>query len=254
MKNPIAIELIDATIGYKTKNKSIVIASNINGSLHKGELVSLIGRNGCGKSTLLRTIAGFQPLLDGRIVQDGKEIQEYSIQERSRLLSIVTTNTKSVQDMTVFDLVAMGRSPYTGFWGKLSQLDKSIITESLRKVGMENYSDRMVETLSDGERQKVLIAEAIAQETSVIILDEPTSFLDYPSKVMTMKLLSQLAHDCNKNIFISTHDLEQALQFSDRIWLLDDQKQLIIKTPKEMVAEGVLEKNFGFINWLQNLG
>lgn len=249
----VTIELVNATIGYKTKNKVTIVASKLSGSLLKCKLVSLVGRNGCGKSTLLRTIAGFQPLLEGRVMQEGREINEYSIQERARILSIVTTNTMHVQDMTVFDLVAMGRSPYTGFWGKLGHDDKEIIAESLRVVGMEQYIDRMVETLSDGERQKVMIAKAIAQETSVIILDEPTSFLDYPSKIKTMQLLRTLAHDNNKTVFLSTHDLEQALQFSDDIWMLDDDKNLVIRTPKQMISEGILEKTFGYINWLQNL-
>lgn len=241
------IELINATIGYKTWNKTVVVSSDINVSLQAGELVSLIGRNGCGKSTLLRTIAGFQPLIDGRIIQNGKDIQEYSIQERACMLSVVTTNFKPVPDMTVFDLVAMGRSPYTGFWGRLSSEDKKIIDDSIRMVGMEEYRDRTVETLSDGERQKVLIAKAIAQETSTIILDEPTSFLDYPSKVKTMKLLQSLAHDCNKTVLVSTHDLEQALQFSDRIWFIDEANKHIIKTPTQIVEDGILEDKFGYV-------
>lgn len=247
LNNTITIELIDAAIGYKAGGRDIVIASGLNGSFHKGELVSLIGRNGCGKSTLLRTIAGFQPLLWGRVVQNGKDVSGYSIQERSRMLSIVTTNFKPVPNMTVFDLVAMGRSPYTGFWGKIGAEDVRKIEDSIRLVGMDDYRDRTVETLSDGERQKIMIAKAIAQETSVIILDEPTSFLDYPSKVKTMQILKTLAHDCEKNILVSTHDLEQALQFSDRIWLLDDEKRLIIKSPSEMVEEGILKKSLEYM-------
>lgn len=241
------IELINATIGYKTWNKTIVISSDINVSLQVGELVSLIGRNGCGKSTLLRTIAGFQPLIDGRIIQNGKDIKEYSIQERACMLSVVTTNFKPVPEMTVFELVAMGRSPYTGFWGRLSSDDNKIIDDSICMVGMEKYRHRTVATLSDGERQKVLIAKAIAQKTSVIILDEPTSFLDYPSKVKTMQLLKSLAHDFNKTILVSTHDLEQALQFSDRIWFLDDVEKHILKSPAQMIDDGILEEKFGYI-------
>ena len=147
----VTIELVNATIGYKTKNKATIVASNLNGSLLKGKLVSLVGRNGCGKSTLLRTIAGFQPLLEGRVIQEGKEIQEYSIQERARILSIVTTNTMHVQDMTVFDLVAMGRSPYTGFWGKLGQKDKEIIAE------VNNVSDfSCIKTMDKTEAISIL--------------------------------------------------------------------------------------------------
>lgn len=240
------LELIDATIGYKAKSKTTVVAEGINGAFGTGELVSLIGRNGCGKSTLLRTIAGFQPLLSGRIMQEGKDIGEYSIQERARMLSIVTTHNEQVPNMTVYDLVALGRSPYTGFWGRLRTEDKEVIEESIRMVGVESYRDRIAMTLSDGERQKVLIAKAIAQETTVIVLDEPTSFLDYPSKVKTMQLLAKLAHDCKKTIIVSTHDLEQALQFSDTIWLLDEHKHLIIKSPAEMISEGILARSFGY--------
>lgn len=149
--------------------------------------------------------------------------------------------------MTVFELVAMGRSPYTGFWGRLSSEDNKIIDDSICMVGMEKYRHRTVATLSDGERQKVLIAKAIAQKTSVIILDEPTSFLDYPSKVKTMQLLKSLAHDSNKTILVSTHDLEQALQFSDRIWFLDDGEKHILKSPAQMIDDGILEEKFGYI-------
>lgn len=242
----LTIELKNVTIGYKTRNKTVVVASDINGSFRAGELVSLIGRNGCGKSTLLRTLAGFQSMLGGSILQEGREIQEYSIKERAHVLSIVTPHIKPVPDMTVNDMVAMGRSPYTGFWGKLSEEDKEIITNSIRMVGMENLRDRMVVTLSDGERQKAMIAKAIAQETPIIVLDEPTSFLDYPSKVKTMQLLSELAYDCNKTIIVSTHDLEQALQFSDRIWFLDEAGKLIVRTPGEMLSEGILAEKFGY--------
>lgn len=242
------IELVNASVGYRTRGKNIVVASGLNGSFHEGELVSLIGRNGCGKSTLLRSIAGFQPLLDGKVLQQGREVLDYSIQERARLLSIVTTSAKPVPDMTVYDVVAMGRSPYTGFWGKLSANDKAIIDNSLQMVGMERFRDNVAAMLSDGERQKVLIAKAIAQETAVIILDEPTSFLDYPSKVRTMQLLRSLAHDHAKTVIVSTHDLEQALQFSDKMWLLDEHKNLIIKSPQQMLSEGILASCFGYVN------
>lgn len=240
------IELINATIGYKAKGKTTVVAEGINGAFCEGELVSLVGRNGCGKSTLLRTIAGFQPLLSGRIMQDGRDISEYSIQQRARMLSIVTTHNEQVPNLTVYDLVALGRSPYTGFWGSLRAEDKEVIESSMRMVGVEAYRDRIAMTLSDGERQKAFIAKAIAQETDVIVLDEPTSFLDYPSKVKTMQLLAKLSHECHKTVIVSTHDLEQALQFSDTLWLLDEHQHLIIKSPAEMLSEGILAKSFGY--------
>lgn len=243
------IELTDATIGYKARRQTKVVATGINGAFRAGELVSLIGRNGSGKSTLLRSIAGFQPLLAGHIMQEGRDIETYSIQERARLLSIVTPHAKPAPDMRVYDLVAMGRSPYTGFWGTLGEEDKAIIDRSIRMVGMEQMCQRTVTTLSDGERQKALIAKAIAQETPVVVLDEPTSFLDYPSKVHTMQLLSNLAHECGKTVLVSTHDLEQALQFSDRMWLLDEGGKLLVRTPRQMMDEGILERSFGYRRW-----
>lgn len=242
----ITLELRDASIGYRAGRRTSVVAAGINGAFLEGELVSLVGRNGCGKSTLLRTVAGLQPVLGGQVVQSGRPVQDYSIQERARLLSIVTPHAKPVPDMTVYDLVAMGRSPYTGFWGKLRAEDKAIIEESLRMVGITAYQHRIAATLSDGERQKAMIAKAIAQQTPIIVLDEPTSFLDYPSKVRTMQLLAQLAHEHGKTIIVSTHDLEQALQFSDKIWLLDEQKRLVVERPEKMVSEGILANCLGY--------
>ncbi len=252
------IEIIGATIGYGTSGGRVV-AKDINATLHGGELVSLIGRNGCGKSTLFKTLTGFLPLLEGQILLDGKGIEDYSIQQRARHLSMVTTNARPAHDMTVFELAALGRSPYTGFWGTLGSNDREIVAESLRKVGMEKYMDRMAATLSDGELQKVMIARAIAQETPTIILDEPTSFLDYPSKVQTMQLLSRLAHESGRAVLLSTHDLEQALRFSDRIWLIDstcangtDNRPeaqigaMLVRSPQEMIEERTLENLFGF--------
>lgn len=215
------VQLNSLSIGYKEKGAKIkYIAQGIQASLYGGQLTCLLGANGAGKSTLLRTLSAFQPPLKGEILIKGKPLNAYTNNERARLIGVVLTERPELQNMTVFELAGMGRSPYTGFWGNLSKADKIIVEEALRMVGMEEMATRMVETLSDGERQKVMIAKALAQQTSVIFLDEPTAFLDYPSKVDTMLLLRRLAHETGKTIFLSTHDVELALQTADMLWLM----------------------------------
>ncbi len=239
----LTIQLINTKIGYA---KSTIPFTPPSEGIGKGVLVSLIGRNGCGKSTLLRSLAGLQPLLGGDIRYFGKSLGSYTLGEKAKLLSIVTPTTVPDPSMTVFDLVALGRSPYTGFWGKLSAEDHTIIADSLEAVGMSEYTHRLAATLSDGERQKVLIAKTLAQQTPVILLDEPTSFLDYPSKVSTMQLLRDLAHTHDKTILLSTHDLEQALRYSDSIWLLDKQSGLTVGTPRQLLSQGILAQTLNY--------
>jgi iron complex transport system ATP-binding protein len=164
-----------------------------------------------------------------------------SDKERSRVIGIVLTEKPDVQNMTIEELVGMGRSPYTGFWGTLDAEDEEIVREAIRLVGIENLRGRMVHTLSDGERQKVMIAKALAQQTPIIYLDEPTAFLDFPSKVETMQLLRRLAIEEQKTIFLSTHDVELSLQLADKIWLMEPE-QLSVGTPAELAAQGVLSR------------
>ena len=146
--------------------------------------------------------------------------------------------------MTVHELVGLGRSPYTGFWGTLRGKDKEVVERSIALVKIENLAHRMVHTLSDGERQKAMIAKALAQETPVIFLDEPTAFLDFPSKVEMMQLLHQLSRQTNKTIFLSTHDLELALQIADKIWLMDKMNGVTIGTPEDLSLSGKLSSFF----------
>ncbi len=215
------IQLNNLTIGYSEKGKRRkIIAQEICATLYGGQLTCLLGKNGAGKSTLLRTLSAFIPSLEGEVVVKGKSLGEYSDKERARLIGVVLTERPELQHMTVHELVAMGRSPYTGFWGTLSKEDKAVADEALRMVGMDTMAMQMADTLSDGERQKVMIAKALAQQTPVIFLDEPTAFLDYPSKVETMLLLRRLAHETGKIIFLSTHDVELALQTADTLWLM----------------------------------
>ena len=235
------VELNKLKIGYLSKNNTKTVAADINATIRQGELTCLLGANGVGKSTLLRTLSAFQPKLDGEILMDGCEIGQYTDKELSRMIGVVLTEKPDVRNMTVSELVSLGRSPYTGFWGRNSKEDRRIVDESLRQVGIGNLSSRLVETLSDGERQKVMIAKALAQQTPVIYLDEPTAFLDFPSKVEVMLLLRHICREQQKTIFLSTHDLELALQIADCIWLMDATKGLSIGTPQELAEAGVLK-------------
>lgn len=244
------IRLKDLAIGYYDKGQEKkYIANGISASLYGGQLTCLLGANGAGKSTLLRTLSAFQPPLEGDIRIADKPLQELTPNERARLIGVVLTERPDIRHMTVTELAAMGRLPYTDFFGNLSATDHVIVNEALERVGMIQMAERMVETLSDGERQKVMIAKALVQESPMILLDEPTAFLDYPSKVETMLLLHQLAHEEGKTIFLSTHDVELALQTADCLWLMkreiDGQhSSLVIGTPQELAANGELSKFF----------
>lgn len=208
------ITLSHLSVGYKIGH---AVVSDINLTLQSGKLASLIGANGVGKSTLLKTLTGFLPKLEGSLLLDGKDISEFSQRALARQISIVLTQKPDVQNLTVEEIVGLGRSPYTGFFGKLHANDQQIVDESITAVGIEKLKNRMIQTLSDGERQKVMIAKALAQQTPVIFLDEPTAFLDFSSKVETFQLLQRMAHEMGKLVLLSTHDLELAVRFSDNL-------------------------------------
>ena len=240
-----SVVLHNLSIGYLTKGNEKVVASGLNATINNGELTCLLGRNGIGKSTLLRTLSACQPALEGEIVisstQPPSPITSLTDKQLSRLIGIVLTEKPDVQNMTIEELVGMGRSPYTGFWGTLDDEDKKIVGEAIQLVGIENLQGRMVHTLSDGERQKVMIAKALAQQTPIIYLDEPTAFLDFPSKVETMQLLRRLALEEQKTIFLSTHDVELSLQLADKIWLMEP-GHLSVGTPRQLADEGALSR------------
>ena len=208
------ITLSHLSVGYKVGH---AVVSDINLTLQSGKLASLIGANGVGKSTLLKTLTGFLPKLEGSLLLDGKDISEFSQRALAQQISIVLTQKPDVQNLTIEEIVGLGRSPYTGFFGKLHANDQQIVDESITAVGIEKLKNRMIQTLSDGERQKVMIAKALAQQTPVIFLDEPTAFLDFSSKVETFQLLQRMAHEMGKLVLLSTHDLELAVRFSDTL-------------------------------------
>ena len=220
MKREETIRLTGLSIGYRGKHSVKCVAEGISQAIHSGELTCLLGENGAGKSTLLRTLSGFLSPLAGEISILGRPLSSYKERELATVIGVVLTEKNNLQNMTVRELVGMGRSPYTGFWGRLSADDRRKVDDALSLVGIAALRDRMVQTLSDGERQKVMIAKALAQETPIIFLDEPTAFLDYPSKVEILHLLHSLSREMHKTIFLSTHDLELALQIADRLWLM----------------------------------
>ena len=232
------IELNSATIGYKAKAHSVnVVKAGISVYALKGELVALIGGNGVGKSTLLRTIAGFQPSMGGDVLIRGKQVNTYREKELALIMSFVSTEIIRVPNLSVFDLVSLGRYPHTNWFGKLLDEDRYIVEEAIKSVGLKGYENRMVNYISDGERQKAMIARTLAQNTDVIVLDEPTAFLDLSNKYEIVHILHELASEKGKTILFSTHDLTTAIAESDRMWLMlnDSIEQ---GSPEDLILNG----------------
>lgn len=243
MKQP-TIQIESLSTGYRNKKNITVVAHDINATIQGGELTCLLGPNGAGKSTLLRTLSAFLPPVKGDISIMGRNLRDYTDKELAKTIGVVLTEKTDLRNMTVYDLIGLGRSPYTGFWGTLHEDDRRIVDQAIEMVGIGPLRDRMIQTLSDGERQKVMIAKALAQQTPVIFLDEPTAFLDFPSKVEIMQLLHVLSRTTGKTIFLSTHDLELALQIADTIWLMDRDKGVVIGTPDKLAKDGSLNSFF----------
>lgn len=214
------LELRDLYIGYAEDANRHIVAEELNASLPKGTVACLVGANGVGKSTLMRTLSGFQPALRGEVRIEGRALEEYTPRELSEKIGVVLTERESVPELTVEEVVAIGRVPYTNFWGRLTAADRRAVDEAIALVSIEHLRHKKIGRVSDGERQKAMIAKALAQQTSVILLDEPTAFLDYGSKVAVMRLLRRLAHEEGKAILLSTHDLEIAFQTADEVWIL----------------------------------
>ena len=244
MNEELSIELQHLTVGYNARRDTRCVASDLNATAQPGTLTCLIGHNGTGKSTLLRTIARLQPALGGCVRLGASDIRALSQGCMARSLSIVLTSRPDARNMTVADVVALRRAPYTDFWGRLTDNDHRIVALAMTNVGIAPMAQRRVCSLSDGEMQKVMIAKSLAQQTPVILLDEPTAFLDFPGKIDLLLLLQRLAHEERKTILLSTHDLETALQCADRLWLLAD-SALHEGTPHELAAHGLIDKYIG---------
>lgn len=244
MHSPV-LEAHNLTIGYRLrKRERKIVSEKMSLSLISGEVVCLIGPNGVGKSTLLRTLTGLQPSLGGEVLIDGKQLSALTPLELARNISIVLTDRANVGMLSVFALVSLGRYPYTDWMGRLSSEDIEIVNWAIDSVGASELRFRHVTELSDGERQKVMIARALAQQPHVIILDEPTAFLDVPRRVEMMSLLRQLSHETGTAILLSTHDLELALRSADRLWLLPTGEPIKVGAPEDLILSSALEHAF----------
>ncbi len=240
----VVIEGRGLAIGYRNGKSVHPVHAGLCFELRRGELTCLLGANGAGKSTLLRTLAAAQPALEGQLRLLGKPVAEYGEKERSRTIGVVLTDKTQAGGLTVFELAALGRQPHTGFFGRLTAEDKAIVRRALEAVGIGEKAGRYVAELSDGERQKVMIAKALVQECPVILLDEPTAFLDVVSRIELMNLLHRLADHEGKAILLSTHDVEQALVLADRLWLLTPEHGLECGVTEDLILAGRMDTLF----------
>ena len=238
------IEIADVTIGYRGKHTETLVNEHLNGNILQGELICLLGPNGCGKSTFIRTIAGMQPALGGSISIEGEPLAAMRPETLAKKMSIVLTDRIDDVNLRVYDMVALGRYPYTNWFGTLTQADEEIIANAMEQVSISAFANRRMQELSDGEKQRAMIAKALAQDTPCIILDEPTAHLDVPNRIEVMDLLKRLAHQTNKSILVSTHELNLALHVSDTIWLMQKHGEMLSGKPMDLVNAKAFEQAF----------
>ena len=232
------------SVGFKNGGIVTTLLSQMNLTLEEGTLTALIGRNGAGKSTLLRAVSGSERPLGGSIIVNGKDMSRLPYSEVARMIALVSTERLMVGALTVREMVELGRQPHTGFMGRLDAKDREVVNRALASTRIMHMSEKMMSQLSDGERQKVMIARALAQETPVIILDEPTAFLDVANRIRTMQLLSQLAHEQGKAVLLSSHDISQTLRLADSLWLVTSDSRVECGTPAEILEHGAMDKVF----------
>lgn len=233
------IQFENIRLGYGERT----LIEGLTAKVRVGELTALVGRNGTGKSTLLRTIAGLGEIADGKIIIDSKDITMLTAAEMATRVAFVTTDKVRIANLRCRDVVALGRAPYTNWIGRMQESDSRIVEESLASVGMSEYADKTMDKMSDGECQRIMIARALAQQTPVILLDEPTAFLDLPNRYELCSLLKRLAHDEHKCILFSTHELDIATTLCDSIALIAPPHLHIMPTA-EMVESGHIERMF----------
>ncbi len=244
MSSAPALATQDLSIGYGPLRQRNVLSSGLHLALAQGQLVCLLGPNGAGKSTLLRTLAGAHAPLHGQIRINGAAMRGLSVHALARHLALVLTDRIDAGNLNAYGVAAMGRFPYTEWSGKLSAQDETITQDAMRAARCDGLAHRIFSQLSDGERQRVMIARALAQQTPIILLDEPTAFLDLPRRIEIMQLLRALAHEQGKAILLSTHDLELALRYADRLWLMPHDGVMAEGTPAELRANGLLLHTF----------
>lgn len=242
-KKHIILSTNELTIGYSSKKQQSIIASNININLYKGELIGLIGANGIGKSTLLRTLTNVQKPLQGSVQINAKNLNEYQSIDLAKVLSLVLTEAMPSKNLTVFELVALGRQPYTNWVGSLTKEDIEKVNEALKLTNLENLKYKNCFELSDGQLQKAMIARALAQDTDLIILDEPTTHLDMYHKAYILKLLQKLAQETKKTILFSSHEIDLAIQLCDTIIVMTNEN-VITDNPSNLISNGTFNKLF----------
>lgn len=241
--NHTVLEIKNLIIGYASKKKTVPVASTLNFELKKGSLVGLVGENGVGKSTLLRTLTKTQSKLGGHIYINGEDLSVISTQALSKALSVVLTENVSQTNLTVQELVAIGRQPYTNWIGTLTETDKQKTKAALLSVHISDLADKKCYELSDGQLQKVMLARALAQDTDIIILDEPTTHLDMYHKVSVLKLLQKLAKETHKTILFSTHEINVAIELCDDLIVMKKEK-MHFGTPQQLIEQGAFSALF----------
>ncbi len=241
MKQPF-LQIQKLSIGYRNLKNPLILPIDV--VAEKGQLIALIGSNGSGKSTLLKTLSGIISPLAGHIILDNQSLEQISSYDKSLLVSVVLTSYPTDFFLRVEDVVAMGRYPYVGFWGRLRGNDREKVDQCMSVCGISHLKGRMMVDLSDGERQKTMIAKALAQDTPIMLLDEPTAFLDYPGKLELMVLLKTLAIREGKLILFSSHDLEVVFKKADIIWLIAAQKKLLSASPASILQSNYLPEYF----------
>lgn len=234
----------ELNVGYASKVGAKLILENLNLSLEKGKLTCLLGVNGAGKSTLMRSLAGIQKSLNGEVLIYGRAVSSISPKAMARQLSLVLTDRVAPGNLTAYALVSLGRFPYTGWLGTLSDKDKAVIHQAMEATGSLPFANTHIGELSDGEKQKVMIARTLAQDTEIIFLDEPTAHLDLPNRIEIFHLLRKLALEGDKAILLSTHEVDMALTHADQLWLVTRQHSIAQGCPEDLVLGGQFEKAF----------
>jgi iron complex transport system ATP-binding protein len=242
-RRDITAETNDLAIGYRSRNRVNLVMQHLSLQARKGELVALIGRNGAGKSSLLRTLVGLQPSLGGSIKLQGKDLQSIESPILPRIVSFASTEPMAVRNIKVRDVVALGRFPFTNWIGTLAREDEEAVNEALEATGMMLLSGRSIDNISDGERQRTLIARSLAQDTELLVMDEPTAFLDLPSRYSIVSLLRQLTRERDKCVIYSTHDLDTAINEADRIWLMTG-TGIADGAPEDLILTGTVARAF----------
>jgi len=236
-----ALQTRDLSIGYRRRPP---VLQHLDLAVEPGEMVCLIGSNGIGKSTLLRTLAGMQPPVSGSVIVGGTDIKTMSAGELARHMAVILTERVSIGAMPAQRLVELGRYPHVDWSGHLEERDHRVVREAITAVGAEHLAERDINELSDGERQRIMIARALAQEPAVLLLDEPSAFLDISARVEIVAMLRQLARKRGVAVILSSHDLELSLRTADTIWLVEGQGRVHVGAPEDLLANGSIAAAF----------